>query len=190
MSATMATKTIKIALIAIIIVTVSITIGYYVGKRQITSIKEAVNEVEKDAAISMDNIHQEETRDGKKEWMLDAASVEYNIPKKQAVFKDISLVYFLKDGKKIYLTAKNGILHRESKDIEIYGDVFVKNEDYKLRTETLFLDNKTRKISSRAPVKIYDGSSILNAQSMSIDLNTNNLTFSGVRGEFTGDMSF
>jgi len=53
----------------------------------------------------------------------------------------------------------------------------------------LFFDNEKRKIYSKAPVKIFDGSSTLIAKSMTLDLNTNNLTFDGVRGEFTGDMS-
>jgi LPS export ABC transporter protein LptC len=183
-------KTIRIILISVIIVTVSIIIGYYIGKRHtFSSPEELITSVTNDASISIDKVHQELTRDGKKEWSLDASSAQYIIKKKQAIFNDLSAVYFLKGNKKIYLTADKGILNTESNDIEIFGNVVVKNENYKLNTEILFYDNKKRKIYSKAPVKIFDGSSTLMAKSMSIDLNTNNLTFGGVRGEFTGDMS-
>ena len=183
-------KTIKIILISVIIISVSIIIGYYIGKRNtFTGAKELITEIKNDASISIDKVHQETTRDGKKEWSLDASSAQYIIQKKQAIFNDLSAIYFLKGNKKIYITANKGILNTESKDIEIFGNVVVKNDDYKLNTEILFFDNETRKIYSKAPVKIFDGSSTLMAKSMSIDLNTNNLTFSVVRGEFIGDMS-
>ena len=183
-------KTIKIILISVIIISVSIIIGYYIGKRNtFTGAKELITEIKNDASISIDKVHHETTRDGKKEWSLDASSAQYIIQKKQAIFNDLSAIYFLKGNKKIYITANKGILNTESKDIEILGNVVVKNDDYKLNTEILFFDNETRKIYSKAPVKIFDGSSTLMAKSMSIDLNTNNLTFSGVRGEFIGDMS-
>jgi len=183
-------KTIKIILISVIIISVSIIIGYYIGKRNtFTGAKELITEIKNDASISIDKVHQETTRDGKKEWSLDASSAQYIIQKKQAIFNDLSAIYFLKGNKKIYITANKGILNTESNNIEILGNVVVKNDDYKLSTEILFYDNETRKIYSKAPVKIYDGSSTLMAKSMSIDLNTNNLTFGGVRGEFIGDMS-
>ncbi|MBW2179643.1 MAG: LPS export ABC transporter periplasmic protein LptC [Deltaproteobacteria bacterium] len=183
-------KTIRIILISVIIVTVSLIIGYYIGKRHTFSgPEEFISSIKNDASISIDTVHQETTRDGKKEWSLDASSVQYLIQKKRAIFNDLSAIYFLKGNKKIYLTANKGILNTESNDIEILGNVVVKNDDYKLNTEILFYDHEKRKIFSRAPVKIFDGSSTLMAKSMSIDLNTNNLTFSGVRGEFIGDMS-
>ncbi|MBW1984523.1 MAG: LPS export ABC transporter periplasmic protein LptC [Deltaproteobacteria bacterium] len=183
-------KTIRIILISVIIVTVSLIIGYYIGKRHTFSgPEEFISSIKNDASISIDTVHQETTRDGKKEWSLDASSVQYLIQKKRAIFNDLSAIYFLKGNKKIYLTANKGILNTESNDIEILGNVVVKNDDYKLNTEILFYDHEKRKIYSRAPVKIFDGSSTLMAKSMSIDLNTNNLTFSGVRGEFIGDMS-
>ncbi|MBW1846191.1 MAG: LPS export ABC transporter periplasmic protein LptC [Deltaproteobacteria bacterium] len=183
-------KTIRIILISVIIVTVSLIIGYYIGKRHTFSgPEEFISSIKNDASISIDTVHQETTRDGKKEWSLDASSVQYLIQKKRAIFNDLSAIYFLKGNKKIYLTANKGILNTESNDIEILGNVVVKNDDYKLNTEILFYDHEKRKIFSRAPVKIFDGSSTLMAKSMSIDLDTNNLTFSGVRGEFIGDMS-
>jgi len=186
----MNSKKIKIILISVIIVTVSVIIGYYIGKRHIfKGAEELISEIKNDASISIDKVHQETTRDGKKEWSLDASSAQYIIQKKQAIFNDLSAIYFLKGNKKIYLTADKGILNTETNDVEIMGNVVVKSDNYKLNTEALYYDKKNSKIYSTAPVKIFDGSSNLMAKSMSIDLTTNNLTFDGVRGEFIGDMS-
>ena len=186
----MNSKTIKTILISVIIVTISVIIGYYIGKRQpFSGPEELISSIKNDASISIDKVHQETTRDGKKEWSLDASSAQYVIQKKQAIFNDLSAIYFLKENKKIYLTANKGVLNTKSNDIEIIGNVVVKSEDYKLNTEILYYDHENRKIYSKAPVRIFDGSSNLTAKSMSIDLKTNNLTFDGVRGEFTGDMS-
>ncbi len=183
-------KTIKIFLISIIVVTVSVIIGYYIGRRHTFSgPEELVSAIKNDASISIDKVHQETTRDGIKEWSLDASSAQYIIQKKQAIFNELSATYFLKGNKQIYLTADKGILDTESSNIEIIGNVVVKNEDYSLNTDVLYYDHENRKIYSKTPVKIFDGKSSLMANSMSIDLNTNHLTFDGVRGEFTGDMS-
>lgn len=183
-------RTIKFFLISVIIVTVSVIIGYYIGNRKpFGDAEEFVSSLTEDASISIDKVHQETTRDGKKEWILDASSAQYVIPKKQAIFSDLSAIYFLKKNDKIYIKAEKGILNTETNDIELTGNVFIKNEKYNLKTDILYFDNEKRKIYSKAPVKIFDGASNLMAKSMSIDLNTNNLSFIGVRGEFVGDMS-
>jgi LPS export ABC transporter protein LptC len=183
-------KTIKIILISVIIVTVSIIIGYYIAHRKpFGDTEELISSLTEDASISIDKVHQETTRDGKKEWVLDASSAQYVIPKKQAIFKDLTAIYFLKGNKKVHLKAEKGILNTESNDIELIGNVVVKNDNYNLKTEKLYFDNKKRIIYSKDPVNIFDGASSLTAKSMSLDLNTNNLSFDGVIGEFTGDMS-
>lgn len=186
----MNSKTIKIILIAIIIISTSVIIGYYLGKRgSFSDLEESISSIKDNASISIDKVHQESTRDGVKEYVLDASSAQYIIQKKQAIFNNVSVTYFLKGNKRMYLTADKGILSTETNNIEIIGNVVVKNEDYKLNTDVLYYDHEHRKIYSKAPVKIIEGKSILMANSMAIDLNTNNLTFDGVRGEFTGDMS-
>jgi len=186
----MNSKTIKIILIAIIIISTSVIIGYYLGKRgSFSDLEESISSMKDNASISIDKVHQESTRDGVKEYVLDASSAQYIIQKKQAIFNNVSVTYFLKGNKRMYLTADKGILSTETNNIEIIGNVVVKNEDYKLHTDVLYYDHEHRKIYSKAPVKIIEGKSILMANSMAIDLNTNNLTFDGVRGEFTGDMS-
>jgi len=183
-------KTIKITLISVIIIMLSIIMGFFIGRQhRSTEPDETVSPVNSEASISIDKVHQVVTRDGKKEWSLDANSAQYVIPKKIAIFNDLSAIYFLKGGEKVYLKADKGILHTESNDIEITGNVVVKNNNYQLKTEVLHYDHERKKIYSETPVRIFDGISSLVAESMTLDLNTNNLVFDGkVRGIFTGNM--
>jgi len=149
-----------------------------------------VSTVENKANVSIGRAHQTATRDGIKEWSLDAASADYMDKKNQAIFKDLSLTFFLKDNSEVYLTADRGILKTDSNDMEINGNVVVTNSGYKLRCENLYYAHEKRIISSKVPVKIIGDSFELVADSMSLYLNTNRVSFDGkVKGNFRGGIA-
>jgi hypothetical protein len=52
---------------------------------------------ENKANISIGKAHQTATRNGRKEWSLDAASADYMDQDRQAIFKDLSITFYLKD---------------------------------------------------------------------------------------------
>ena len=138
------------------------------------------------ANISIGKAHQTATRNGRKEWSLDAASADYMDKDSQAIFKDLSVTFYLKDETMVYITANQGILKTDSNDMEIYGNVVVKNKDYKLRCENLYYKHDKRIIFSKVPVNITGDSFELVADSMSLDLNTNKALFEGkVKGTFS-----
>lgn len=138
------------------------------------------------ANISIGKAHQTATRNGRKEWSLDAASADYVDKNSQAIFKDLSLTFFLKDETKVYITANQGILKTDSNDMEIYGNVVVRNKDYKLKCENLYYNHDQRIIFSKVPVNITGNSFELVADSMSLNLNTNKALFEGkVKGTFS-----
>jgi len=138
------------------------------------------------ANISIGKAHQTATRNGKKEWSLDAASADYMDKDSQAIFKDLSVTFYLKDETMVYITANQGILKTDSNDMEIYGNVVVKNKDYKLKCENLYYKHDKRIIFSKVPVNITGDSFELVADSMSLNLNTNKALFEGkVKGTFS-----
>lgn len=146
--------------------------------------------VENKANISIGRAHQTATRDGIMEWRLDAASADYTDKKNQAVFKDLSLTFFLKDNSEVYLTANRGILKTDSNDMEITGNVVVTNTNYKLKCENLYYAHEKRIIFSKDPVNITGESFELVADSMSLYLNTNRVFFEGkVKGNFRGGIA-
>ena len=138
------------------------------------------------ANISIGKAHQTATRNGRKEWSLDAASADYMDKDSQAIFKDLSVTFYLKDETMVYITANEGILKTDSNDMEIYGNVVVKNKDYKLKCENLYYKHDKRIIFSKVPVNITGYSFELVADSVSLNLNTNKALFEGkVKGTFS-----
>ena len=138
------------------------------------------------ANISIGKAHQTATRNGRKEWSLDASSADYMDKNSQAIFKDLSVTFYLKDETKVYITASQGILKTDSNDMEIYGNVVVRNKYYKLRCENLYYKHDKRILFSKVPVNITGDSFELVADSMSLNLNTNKALFEGkVKGTFS-----
>lgn len=184
-------RKIKIILISVISVTISATIAVFIGYRYISKKPEKLIPLVLDgSSISIEKIHQTSTKNGVVEWSLEASSASYSEDKKEAFFEDLSVTFFTKDNLNIHLTADKGILKTESSDIEVNGNITVKNEDYVLKTGKINYDNKKRIIFSDVPVEISGKSLNLVAGSMTIDLNTNKAVLSGkVEGIIGDDIS-
>jgi len=173
-------KKLKLILLSVIVITFGIVFAIFIRYRhQTDEFKAPVSTIPEDANMAIGKIHQTATRNGETEWSLDAGSVTYFDEKKSALFQDLSVTFFLKDGSHVYMTADKGILKTDSKDIEVTGNVVVKNIDYRLETETMQYKHKERIIFSRVPVEISGAAFELAADSMSIDLNENKAAFKG-----------
>lgn len=160
----------------------------FTGYRQISGKQDNfISTTEEEVDISINKIHHTATRKGEKEWTLEARSADIVHSKKKAVLEDVSVIFFLKDGTKVYLTAEHGILKYKSNDIEVEGNVVINNENYKLKTEKLKYKHKSRIIFSKVPVEISGGASRLTADSITFDLNTKKTFLIGnVYGIFGG----
>lgn len=180
-------KKLKFLLIAIILVSLGAISAVFIGYRLILN-KEGklISSLNNKANISLSKVYQTATRDGIKEWNLEAKSAAYVDATKQANLQDVIVTFFLKDGGKVYLTADQGILKTDSNDIEVTGNVIVKNESYRLRTKKLNYEHTKRIIFSKVPVEIVGDSLNLTADSMSFDLNANRIFFKGrIEGSFS-----
>ncbi len=182
---------IKIFLLSVIIITLCIIAVVFFNYRRLLNHPEAfISSVPGEANLSIGEIHQTATRNGIKEWMLDAASAHYMDGSKQVVLKDLSVTFFLKNQQKIFVTANQGILQTDSKNIEISGNVVVKNEHSRLVTEKLYYKHNGRLLLTKVPVEIVSDSYQLMADKMLLDLNTNQITLEGkVKGAFSEDIT-
>ena len=184
-------KKLKIFLLSLAAITTGIIVSIFVGHRISASKEKIIPDLNDKAQLSLNKIHQTSTRDGQREWSLNATKVNYITEKKLANFQDLSVTFYLKDSSEIYLTADQGILKTDSNDIEARGNVVVTNEQYTLKTEELRYKKNDHLIFSKAPVKITGGSLVLVADSMSLDLNTKQTLFEGeVEGTLVGKITF
>lgn len=184
-------KKIKIALITVIAITITAVFAVIIGYRYFSKKPEKLLPVVLDGtSISIERISQISTKNGIVEWSLEARSAIYSEDKKEAFFEDLTVTFFTKDNQKIYLSANKGSLKTESGNIEINGNVTIKNNDYMLKTGKINYNNKKRIILSKAPVELSGKSSNLVANSVAIDLNTNKYELIGkVEGIFSDSLS-
>lgn len=173
-------RKIKIILLATIIIALGTVIAIYIGFRSDSKVVEPVAGSDvSDATLSISKIHQTATRDGKKEWSLEASSGHYMDKTRQVILKDVKVTFFLKDKSEIILTADQGILNTDSSDIDVSGHVVLKNKEYKLLTENLSYVHSRRVLYSKSPVTISGAAAQLAAESLSFDLKAKRLTLEG-----------
>jgi len=180
-------KRLKLFFLAFIVIALAAVIAVFINYRSILENPEKlISSFPMDSNLSIGKIHQTSTKNGVKEFSLDAASAYYTASKKTVVLKDLSVTFFLKNKQEVYLTANKGILKTDSKNIEITGNVIVKNESTRLFTEKIQYKHSRRLLLSKVPVKIVGNSYQLTADRMSLDLNTNKTVFEGrVEGAFS-----
>jgi LPS export ABC transporter protein LptC len=184
-------RKLKFFLISIIIISLGIIIAVFSVYRSMldetAGLKSAIQSA---AKMSLGKVHQTATRDGVIEWSLDASSARLLDEKKQLILDDLSVVFYMKDGKEAYLTAEKGFLHTDSNDIEVFGNVVVKNDNYVLKTEKLNYEHTGRILFSHVFVEISSDSEKLTADTIFFDLNTKKTMLEGnVKGIFSENIN-
>ncbi len=171
-------RKITIALTAFSLITTGIIAGIFIKNRYLSQDPvKLITSIQKNASLAIGNVHQVSTREGFKEWILDAKSAHVVDESKQLMLEDVNVVYFLKDGKEVHLTSSRGILKTETKDIEVIGQVVLTYAGYVLKTEQMNYDHGRRILFSSTPVTITGEAVNLTADSMKYDLNANQTWF-------------
>jgi LPS export ABC transporter protein LptC len=173
-------KKLNFILLAVILVTMGTITAVFIGYRRVSSAPEQLlSSIKEGANLSLGKIRQTATRDGKKEWSLEAGSAQYMENEKKAVLKNLFITYFLKDNREVYLEAEEGILQTDTNDIEFSGNVVIRNDDYQLRTKRLSYEHERRVIFSKDPVQISGKDVELSAKSIEYDLNLDKIILAG-----------
>jgi len=185
-------KKLKLLLIFIILFVLGVTSAVFIHYRRLTEESEKIiSVIPDDATLTVGRVRQTQTQNGKKEWFLDAESVKYANERKEAVFKKLTVTFYLEDEKEIYISGDKGVLKTQKQDFEVMGNVIVKNEHYELKTDNLHYHHQDRLFFTKEPVNITGAPFDLRADSMSVDLNTKKSEFEGnVRGIFNGQTLF
>ncbi len=172
----------KIVLIALIFVVVGILAGVFVNYRKVLNRVTPGFLLEKSGAgalVSVEDVRQTATRDGIVEWTLKAKSAQLAEDKNQTVLKDFAVTFYTREGTPIFVTADQGVLQIDSRDIEASGHVVVKRDDYQLETDCLYYEHNRRTIHARRPVKITAKAFSLTADTVSFELDVKKTQFKG-----------
>jgi len=176
----MKTKKLRTFFLIVILLAIGTVVAVFIGYRKVSNAPEMLLSSIKDGAnLSLGKIRQTATRDGRKEWSLEAGSAHYMENEKKAVLKDLAITYFLADKREVYLKADQGILNTATNDIEFSGNVVIRNEDYRLTTEQLSYEHKRRFIFTDDPVNISGDASEVSADAATFDLKVNKIVLTG-----------
>lgn len=175
-------KRIKIQIILVIMVLalIGLVLTKFIGYRRIlNSHNTPVISSTGDSSLSIGKVEQTAVRNGTREWKLEAGKAEYIENTQQVLMKELSVTFFLEDGRNAVLTADEGILNKASNDIEVMGNVLVIDERFRLETERLLYDHSNRIIKSNSPIRLISGKWDLRADSISMNLATRKTRFKG-----------
>ena len=181
-------------LVALLLGTIAISligVGWLFFKSRVTS--QATLKLPAEAVRSLmklAGVHQTATKNGAVQWELDAATAELEANSGRMVLDAPKFKFFLEDGTVVQVTAKTGILNTRSNDMQVRGNVKVRNDRYTLVTEALSYLHDDRKMETEAPVIITGGEVDLRADAMTYDLEKNTARFRGhVVGKVNEDFS-
>lgn len=143
------------------------------------------------ALMSLAQIHQTATKDGKIEWELDAQSAQLEADSGRMILKAPVIEFIMADGGKVHLTAESGVLNTRSNDMQVNGNVSLQNDRYTLTTQALDYNHADRILSSDHPVQIKSRAFDLRADKMTYNLNSNLALFDGqVEGILSENTAF
>jgi LPS export ABC transporter protein LptC len=129
--------------------------------------------------VCLNRIHHVATRDGVKEWMLDAESAQYEKAGRKTVLKDICATFFLEGGRAVTLNSRDGVLSTNTKDMEIWGDVVARSGSYQLNTDKIQYDHKAQVLSTQTPIVIKGKGLEITGDRMTFDLQTEHVVVQG-----------
>lgn len=142
--------------------------------------------IDEDTLIRLGAMHQSTSRDGIREWTLDAVSARMLKSSDTALLETVTVRFFLENGSEILLNADTGTFDTASKDMTFSGNVEALFQGWRMRTDQLHYERKRHIVYSTTPVNIEGAQSRLSGRQIRIDLKTETVT---VKGDVTAMLS-
>ena len=177
---------VNIFLYAVIILLISLILAVFIRHKMILkNTKTPLPPDSTEATLSIKKFHHTATKNGDKQWFLEADSASFFAEKNMARLTDISVTFYLKDDQNIFLSAKKGQLNTKTNNMTISGNIFVTMPQYTLKTENLNYHHHSHIININSPVKVTGSSIALTADTMLYNMESGTLKCRGnVKGTF------
>lgn len=174
-------KSTKLFLLITVFLVFGLVLTIFIGYRTDSNPQELFvsSMVQDEATIAIDRVHQTSTKNGIKEWSLDARSAQFIEKDRQAVFDELSMKIYMENDKLVKLSAHKGYLNTDTRDMRVDGDVIADDGELKLLTETLNYEHARRVLVTTKPVQVLGSKFRLTADSASYDLTSQRTTFDG-----------
>ena len=177
-------------MVTVLMAICAVTVVFIMYRRAAIDPEEFIASSPFKADLSIGEVHQIATRNGRREWNLDADSAHYLNAEKKLILQDISMTFFMENQREVLLTARRGVLMTETKNVVVDGDVVLISDDARMTTEKLSYAHENMVLVADSPVNIMGDAYQLTAESMSLDLAGERVEFNGdVKGNFSEEFS-
>ncbi len=185
-------RLIQRVLLAVAILALAATVSVFIGYRRVTRNPEALLDlVQKEADMQLNKIRQTATKNGIREWRMEAESATLLENQKTMLLAKPDVEFFMDDGDNVRLTADKGTIYTDSSRIHVSGQVSANTSRYRFRAEALDYDPAMRELRADVPVTLSGELFTLRADSMTMNLKTNITRFEGgVEGTISEDFQF
>ncbi len=107
------------------------------------------------ADLQLDRMKYTETREGVKEWELEAASVRYFQDENMVFLEKVKATFFGKNQESYTLVGERGRFNTQTKAIEVFDGVRIETSDgYRIQTQTLEYRAEKRELRTSDPVEM------------------------------------
>jgi len=129
------------------------------------------------------NVHYTEATDEGVKWEINADSAQYRKEENLAVFKNPNIKLLMPNGSVFVMTGNEGILHQDSKNMEISGNInLVSNNGDHFKTDHLSYSGIEKRCYTNAPVNMKNSRIQIDAKGMSLSMKDEHQTLlSGVK---------
>jgi LPS export ABC transporter protein LptC len=160
-------------LLALVILLLAGTLTAVVVRNfRMESPEEMLEALPRNIDLSLKEISYTETRDGARRWTLVADSAAHSMGEGVTRIENIRITFYGPQGQdEITLTARRGVLHTETREVEVSGEVVVKSSrGYALYTEELAYREAERVIRSEAPVRLVSDQAEVTGTGLRLDV--------------------
>ncbi|MCJ7495252.1 MAG: LPS export ABC transporter periplasmic protein LptC [Deltaproteobacteria bacterium] len=107
------------------------------------------------ADLQLNRVKYTETREGIKEWELEAASVRYFEDENTLFFEQVKATFFGKNQETYVLVGKRGKINTQTKALEVFDGVKLDSSDgYQMQTQSLKYQAERRELMTSDPVEM------------------------------------
>ena len=124
------------------------------------------------ADLKLDRVHYTETREGVKEWELEATSAVYRKEGDTVILEKIRATFYGKHQERYHLIGEKGKFNTQTKVIEVYDGVRIESSNgYYMRTRSLKYQADQKELYTPDPVEMEGPSIRVEGTGMVVELN-------------------
>ena len=169
-------KALALAVVLVIVTAVVVVVMTCEGRRGLGR-QTALKIIPDNVDLQIKNFHFTEVGDADWKWEINADTAKYLKKQNIAHFDRIRINILRADGEKIVITGKKGLLHTDTKDMTIEGEVRVAlGEDGLVETDHLEYLNEEKKIRTNDPVVFTNSRLRIKGMGMTFDIPEKKIT--------------